>query len=270
MLDIINKNPLRMSRKHQLEPIAKKMNIDASLYKNRTHLHNAIIEKLNTQEITYENHSDPITLQPITQIEKKYLFTWEQNQKWYAADIRSLKAMVSKNMTVLPWAIDYSTGVGQSQNRDHYNNTFDMKNVIGLIDRIKMHNVDNLYDFEYESVPESTMNRFQLENSTSQYISHIIDYLYTHSNHNRLLYAALVNVANQYGGETFHSTHIDLSQINNLYSIQLIAQRILQIRAKNGVHLCILILNTIKEHIKENTQNVIDLFFMELDNLLNQ
>jgi len=269
MLDIINKNPLRMSRKYQLEPIAKILHIDTSLYKNRTLLHNAIVEKLNINERVYENDSDPITLQPITEIEKRYLFVWEQNNKWYAADIRSLKAMVSKNITILPWAIDYSTGIGQSQNNDHYNNTYDMKNVHGLIDRIRTHNNDSLYEYEYESVPVSTMHRFQLENSTSQYISHIIDFLNTNQNHNGYLYAALTNVVNQYGDETFHSVQINLSQINNLYSIQLIAQRILQSRVNNGVYLCILILNTIEEHIKENTQNVIDLFFMELENLLN-
>ena len=102
--------PRNVSRRYYLEPLAKKLKLNPHEYKNRTVLHEAILSILDNPSIRCENQCDPITLEPLDEIQEKYLFEWEQNKKHYGADVRSLKAMVAKGLTILPWAIDTASG----------------------------------------------------------------------------------------------------------------------------------------------------------------
>ena len=133
---VLSIKPCRVSRKDYLEPLAKKLKIIPEKYKNRTSLHKAICEKLQQPSQRCVNSCDPITLEDIDSISANLLFEWDQNGKHYGADIRSLKAMVEKDSTILPWSIDEASGIQSAQNHDAYVQKYDMKNVPGLIQKI--------------------------------------------------------------------------------------------------------------------------------------
>ena len=254
--------PQSVSRKNYLEPLAKRLKLNPCIYKNRTLLHKAILQKLQKPSERCENHCDPITLESIDDIQPKYLFEWDQNDRHYGADIRSLKAMISKGVTVLPWAIDCTSGIQAAENKDSYTQKYDLKSVKGLIERIEKHNLD--YDFEYEKVPESVKYRFEIENSTSEYITHLIDFIETYPNYRKLIHNTLQEVCEQYNGEMFEGNALSIKNVIILNIIAQISHTVLQSKCE-ALELLVMCVNTIRTYLPENAQNVINLFFMFLN-----
>lgn len=255
--------PHNVSRRYYLEPIAKKLKINPGEYKNRSVLHKAILSKLDKPSSRCENNCDPITLESIDDIEQKYLFEWDQNNRHYAADIRSLKAMIAKNVTILPWAIDSASGIQDAENHDKYVNKYDLKSVDGLIERINAYDVN--FDFEYEKVPESIKYRFQLENCTNEYVTHIIDFIENFPHYRKLYYKALQEVCNQYNGEMFESNALSIKNVIILNLLTQISQTVLNDTKCEPLELLVMCVNTINVYLPDNSQNVIDLLFMFLN-----
>ena len=270
-MNIENIDPVKVSRKYYLEPLAKRLKLNPKIYKNRTKLYNAIVEQMKKPSLRCENMCDPITLTPLDEIPDEYLFEWDQNSKHYAADVRSLKAMIQKDQTILPWAIDNDTGISQSKNADLYLQKYDLKNVEGLIDRIQNHNVDTAYDFEYEDVPDSVKYRFQIEYSTSEYVSHTIDYIEMLINYKIFYYEALMYVCNQYNGEMYEGNGLSLNNVIKLELLSQIAHTVLHDNtAKSSLELLVICINTIKHYFEDNAQNIIDLLFMTFNEFKNE
>jgi hypothetical protein len=263
-------NPMKVSRKYYLEPIAKKLKLNPTEYKNRSILHQAILQKLNKPSSRCENACDPITLENIDVIPTSYLFEWDQNNKHYCADIRSLKAMIEKNQTILPWAIDNDTGISHSSDKDSYLKKYDLKHVPGLIKRIENANIDDSYDFDYDSVSDKIKYRFQIENSTTQYITHIIDFLENTEISNIIYYKALNGVCNQYNGEMYEGGNLNIQNVMKLSLLSQIGNTVLNdTNISCSLELLVVCINTIKMYFEENSQSIIDLFFMTLNEFIN-
>lgn len=270
--DVLRVKPNKVSRKMYLEPIAKELKIEAKQYKNRKLLHEAICNKLNKPSSRCENESDPITLESLDELPQEFLFEWDQNGKHYGADIRSLKAMIDKNQTILPWAIDSDTGISQSKDNDSYLKKYDLKCVEGLVDKIKNIKITENYDFQYEDVPDSIKFRFSIENSTSQYITHIIDFLEkTQLKRSKYFYyKALTEVCDQYNGEMFEGNAVNIKNVIKLSILNQIAETVIQeTSAKSSLELLVYCINTIKVYFEDNSQNIIDLLFMTLNEFKN-
>lgn len=269
--DILRVKPNKVSRKLYLEPIAKELKIETRQYKNRMLLHEAICNKLNKPSSRCENESDPITLEPIDDLPKEFLFEWDQNGKHYGADVRSLKAMIERDQTILPWAIDSDTGISQSKDNDSYLQKYDLKYVKGLIDEIKNIKVEN-YDFQYDEISDCIKYRFSIENSTSQYITHLIDYIEKQQLKyaKQLYFKALSDVCNQYNGEMLEGNSINMTNVIQLSILTQIAHTILhETSAKTSLELLVYCINTIKVYFETNSQNIIDLLFMTLNEFKN-
>ena len=267
--EILQIKPCRVSRKTYLEPLAKRLKIDPVIYKNRTVLHKAIVEKMSKPSYRCSNDKDPITLENIDEIEDKYLFEWDQANEHYGADIRSLKAMIDKNTTILPWAIDKASGIESSRDHDAYLNKYDMKNVEGLIEKIKSFSCES-YDFEYEKVPEDIKYRFQLENSTTEYISSLLQFLENFNNCRVLYYNALQSVCNQFHGEMYEGNHLNMKNVISLNLLNQISHTVLRTECESSFELLVICINTIKVYFENNYQNIIDLFFMTLNSLKDE
>lgn len=267
--EILQIKPCRVSRKTYLEPIAKRLKIDPIIYKNRTVLHKAIVEKLSKPSFRCSNDKDPVTLENIDEIESKYLFEWDQADEHYGADVRSLKAMIDKNTTILPWAIDKASGIESARDHDAYLKKYDMKNVDGLIEKITNF-VCESYNFEYEKVPQCVKYRFQLENSTTEYISSLLQFLESFHNCRVLYYNALQSVCNQFHGEIYEGNDLNMKNVISLNLLNQISHTVLHTECDNSFELLVICINTMKVYFENNYQNIIDLFFMTLNSLKDE
>mgnify|MGYP006133766861 CR=1 FL=1 len=269
--EIISVNPNRVSRKLVLEPLAKRLKLNPAEYKNRTTLHKAIVQAIEKPSSRCENLCDPITLESLDNLEDKYLFEWDQNNKHYGADIRSLKAMIEKKHTILPWAIDNDTGMSHSSDKESYMRKYDLKYVDGLIERIKNHELKDNYEHDYENVPDAIKFRFQIENSTSQYITHLIDFLEDCQDYKFIYFRTLIEVCNQYNGEIFESNGLNLNNAMKLNILSQIAHTVLEENTTSSpFELLVMCINTINVYFEDNSQNIIDLFFMTLNEFKNE
>tara|TARA_B100001094_G_scaffold327618_1_gene386235 strand:+ start:964 stop:1854 length:891 start_codon:yes stop_codon:yes gene_type:complete len=157
-------NPRKM-RKRDLEPLKRFYNLNC---KYKQDIWNGIKEKCKPSE-RCENSNDPITLQNIDEIPCKRLFEWEQDGKRFAADILSLKQMIDNEQYINPWAIDYATGILESEDTKTYVKRFDMRKCRGLISKLinAYEEVISTSNFAQEEevleVPELTKLRFTIE-----------------------------------------------------------------------------------------------------------
>ena len=266
---LLNVKPSRVSRREFLEPLAKKLKLNPKRYKNRLLLHKAICSKMQNPSTRCENTCDPITLTPIDEIEEQFLFEWDQNDKHFGADIRSLKAMIKKKCTILPWAIDEASGIAESSDHDTYVAKYDMKNVAGLIEKIE-NTVSESYNYEYEKVPLDVKYRAQIESSTSEYVSHIIDFLHGYNEYKQFYYSALQRVCQQFNGELFEGHALSIKNVIKLNMLEQISQTVVMSDCKKSLELLVICLNTIQVYFDNNSQNIIDLFFMMMNSLKNE
>ena len=169
-----------INRKSILIPLAKYLDIDHTLFKNRKLLIKEIQSRCPPSK-RCENSEDFITLCPIDSIPKERLFIWSQNKKTFGCDIVSLKQYIDSGKTMNPWTIDYATGVEESKNRENYIKKFDMERQKGLIQRINDEYSKININVHLESESEINMmhkKRFEIEDigdNVDLYITHLID-----------------------------------------------------------------------------------------------
>jgi hypothetical protein len=99
------------------------------------------IESIHQQPISARcyNKDDPCTLEDIDSIQITHLIEWNQFGKHFGCKICSLKTMFDNEQYILPWSIDFASGVDRSANVDEYNANFDMRRVEGLVEAINTH-----------------------------------------------------------------------------------------------------------------------------------
>lgn len=127
----------RSNRSKILNPIAKDLGIDVDKFKNKNVLVDEInkIRSLPRSDRCY-NDTDPCTMQPIDDIEPEYYVEWTQIEKRFGADARTLRKLFETNNIMLPWSIDFSSGVQASIDHDAYARAFDMTRVEGLREEV--------------------------------------------------------------------------------------------------------------------------------------
>ena len=270
--EIIKIKPTRVSRKTYLEPLAKRLKIDPEKYKNRTVLHRAICDELQYKKPSSrcDNACDPITLEDIDEIDKSFLFEWDQNDVHYGADIRSLKAMIAQDVTILPWAIDKASGIESANDREKYLAKYDLKNVKGLLEEIGNEKYCVEYNFEYEKVPDHVKYRFQILNCTNEYITSLVDFVENYQEFKKLYHHALQLVCNQFHGEMYEGNGMNMKNIFSLNLLSRISETVSESPCNNSLELLAICINTIKVYFESNYQNIIDLLFMMLNTLKNE
>lgn len=129
---------LRMTR-DQLNALAWSLDIPFQKFKNKR----LLIDEINKQKPPTSNRcynaTDPCTLEPLNEIDPKYLIEWTQFGHRFGADIRSLKSLFEHNrVAILPWAIDFYSGVQRdSMTPENFQLTFDMKRNVELFERVE-------------------------------------------------------------------------------------------------------------------------------------
>jgi len=105
----------RTNRSQILNPIANNLGIDYKQFRNKKLLVDEInrVRCLPRSNRCY-NDKDPCTMQPIDDIDDEYFVEWNQFDRHFGADARSLKKMFETNNHVLPWSIDFSSGIQAS------------------------------------------------------------------------------------------------------------------------------------------------------------
>ena len=127
----------RMHRKHVLEPISIGLCINPKRFKNKAVLVDEIlrVRALSKTQRCY-NHTDPCTMESLDDIDETFYIEWNQYNHRFGADARSIKRMLDTNNTILPWSIDFSTGIQASLDHETYKRSFDMTLVPGLTELV--------------------------------------------------------------------------------------------------------------------------------------
>lgn len=134
------------------------------------------------------NKTDPCTLEDIDSIQLTHLIEWNQYGKHFGCKICSLKSMFDTNQTILPWSIDFASGVDKCANVDDYNRCFDMRNVEGLEEVVREHPCGNMCDNDTGSPPDHHTPHFfifemdALLNGCDYSYGHTINYLVRNQN----------------------------------------------------------------------------------------
>lgn len=153
----------RMNRSTVLEPMAISLGIDPKKWKNKKLLVEEIVrvQSLTREERCYNAH-DPCTMESLSNIDDRYYIEWDQFNHRFGADARSIRRMVETNNTILPWSIDFSTGIQASLDHDLYKDKFDMTQVPNLMDRVyALANDESVASTYMEEI--SISNRFLFE-----------------------------------------------------------------------------------------------------------
>ena len=148
----------RMHRKHVLEPISIGLGINPQQFKNKTVLVDEIrrVRSLSKTQRCY-NHSDPCTMESLDDIDEHFYIEWNQYNHRFGADARSIKRMLDMNNTILPWSIDFSTGIQASLDHETYKRSFDMTLVPGFTELVSgvasdANRSDNHHDTECTNI----------------------------------------------------------------------------------------------------------------------
>lgn len=149
-------------RRDEMNTLAISLGIVPSQYKNKQTLWNEIQRKQKEPpSVRCYNQTDPCTLDPIDEIPDLVEWTMTIRDKEYrfAASQQTLcKLLETQDKPVLlPWTIDFCSGVEASSNVDWYHQTFDLRR---LKDTLCPHNVDPPYNPHDEPSQESTINAF--------------------------------------------------------------------------------------------------------------
>jgi len=127
----------RTNRAKILEPIADCLGISFKKFKNKQLLITEIerVKGMPRSARCY-NKTDPCTMESLDTIDDLYFVEWNQFNRHFGADARSLKQMMDTKNNMLPWSIDFSSGVQASIDHEIYIQSFDMRLVKGLVDLI--------------------------------------------------------------------------------------------------------------------------------------
>jgi len=125
-------------RRTEMNEEASTLGIDYTQFRNKTVLQ-AEIDRVRSTPVY--NTTDPCTLEDVQTIDPKYKIEWTQYRYRFCADIRSIKRMFDTGHTILPWSIDFSSGIHATQDPDEYKRTFDMRYVPELVSKIEAFSV---------------------------------------------------------------------------------------------------------------------------------
>jgi hypothetical protein len=127
-------------RRTEMNEEASTLGIDYTQFRNKTVLQAEIDRVSSTTPkpvCYYYNTTDPCTLEDVQTIDPKYKIEWTQYGYRFCADVRSIKRMFDTGYTILPWSIDFCSGVRATQDPDEYERTFDMRYVPELVSKIE-------------------------------------------------------------------------------------------------------------------------------------
>jgi hypothetical protein len=156
----------RMHRKQILEPISISLGINPKHFKNKQLLVNEIVRtRLLRRATRCYNEVDPCTMDPLDDIHDDFYIEWSQYNHRFGADARSIQQLLDSNNPILPWSIDFSTGIQASIDHQTYIERFDMTLVPGFEALVKsmcktsttnvpaeQHNIRNHFLFELERI----------------------------------------------------------------------------------------------------------------------
>lgn len=129
----------RRSRKH-INDIALAMGVfDYKTYKNKTLLLQRIQYIHDKPSMRCYNKNDPCTLEDIDSMQLNDLIEWNQCERHFGASICSLKKLIREHHFMLPWSVDFVSGIDKSLNNDFYREKFDLRNVCGLMEYVNTH-----------------------------------------------------------------------------------------------------------------------------------
>ena len=131
--DALNKKGLCRMTRGALNDIALRLGVfDFATFKTKKELVKRIESVRERASARCYNKTDPCTLEDIDSIQITHLIEWNQYGKHFGSSICSLKSMFDTNQTILPWSIDFASGIDKCANVDDYNLRFDMRHVKGL------------------------------------------------------------------------------------------------------------------------------------------
>lgn len=153
------KSPEKLNRQNILVPLSRYLRIDHKEYRNRTLLCDAM-----TRYLTY-NTSDPVTLEPISEIPLDDMVSWWQNNRRYVARKTSIKMLLDSGHNINPWVTDLASGIQNAENPELYDALYNMTYVKSLMKIISDTPVCRTLD----DVPEHTKAFFKFENLCDLY-----------------------------------------------------------------------------------------------------
>lgn len=149
------KHPERLHKRNILIPLSEHYNVEHARFKNRTLLCEAL-----QNELTY-NVTDPITLEPIEQIQPIELVIWWQNNKRFVARKTSIRSLIDSGHHMNPWVTDVASGIQNAENPELYDKMYNMTYVKSLMNDVR--DADSL-PTSSDNVPEQTKEFFRFEN----------------------------------------------------------------------------------------------------------
>lgn len=120
-------------RRQMLETVSMALGINPKQFKNKHLLVNEIVRVRSLPRVTRcYNETDPCTMEPLDDIEDEFYIEWSQYNHRFGADARSIRQMLDSGNRMLPWSIDFSTGIQASIDHQTYTERFDMTLVPGF------------------------------------------------------------------------------------------------------------------------------------------
>jgi hypothetical protein len=127
----------RLKRNPDLNTIALRLGLhNYKSYKTKQELVAKVISMNDKPSSRCYNKSDPCSLEDMDSIQSCHLIEWNQFGKHFGANVCSLKTMFDNEQYILPWTIDFASGVCKSANVDAYMKHFDMRRVDGLVEAV--------------------------------------------------------------------------------------------------------------------------------------
>tara|TARA_B100000497_G_scaffold1475_1_gene1750 strand:- start:2104 stop:2949 length:846 start_codon:yes stop_codon:yes gene_type:complete len=187
--DVLTKKGLYRMKRDVLNDIALRLGVfDFATFNTKKELVNRIKLVRERASARCYNKTDPCTLEDIDSIQLTHLIEWNQYGKHFGCKICSLKSMFDANQTILPWSIDFASGVDKCANVDDYNMRFDMRNVQGLEEVVREHPCGNMCGSDKGSPPDHHTPHFflfemdALLNGCDYSYGHTINYLVRNQN----------------------------------------------------------------------------------------
>ena len=217
--EALAKKGLHRMTRTALNDIALRLGVfDFATFKTKKELVKRIEMMRERASARCYNKTDPCTLEDIDSIQITHLIEWNQYGKHFGCNIGSLKSMFDTDQTILPWSIDFASGVDKCANVDDYNLRFDMRNVEGLEKAVRDHPCGNVCGGDGDDHTQHNANFFIFEmdalmNGCDYSYGHTINYLVRNQDVHFIylyvceamyrMYITLINQGHVYG-DIFH------------------------------------------------------------------
>jgi hypothetical protein len=145
IIHLLETESKELSKKYFLVPLCRDLEVLPKSSWNKENMKRHLFRAIKPSQYC-ENSSDPVSLTPIDSI--KDIVVWKQNNKYYGASAESLFNLFERNLFINPYAIDYSTGIEDSQDRLSYLEKHDMRNtdvvkkIYSMSERLNMSTID--------------------------------------------------------------------------------------------------------------------------------